>query len=35
MMLDLVDSIPKYFDEPFVEFSQIAEMLVSRIAKKR
>jgi asparagine synthase (glutamine-hydrolysing) len=34
MMLDLVDSIPKYYDEPFSDSSQVAEMLVSQIAKK-
>jgi asparagine synthase (glutamine-hydrolysing) len=34
MMLDLVDSIPKYYDEPFSDSSQVAEMLVSQIAKE-
>ncbi len=33
-MLRLVDSIPKYFDEPFADSSQIATMLVSELAKK-
>jgi asparagine synthase (glutamine-hydrolysing) len=34
MMLDLVDSIPKYYDEPFSDSSQVATMLVSQIAKE-
>lgn len=33
-MFELVDSIPKYFDEPFADSSQICTMLVSELAKK-
>lgn len=33
-MLRLVDDMPKYFDEPFADSSQIATMLVSELAKK-
>lgn len=33
-MLRLVKEIPKYFDEPFADSSEIATMLVSQIAKK-
>ena len=33
-MFHLVESIPKYYDEPFADSSQIATMLVSELAKK-
>lgn len=33
-MLDLVDSIPQYYDEPFADSSQIPSMLVAELAKK-
>ena len=33
-MLNLVDSIPYYFDEPFADSSQICTMLVSELAKQ-
>lgn len=33
-MLDLVKSIPEYYDEPFADSSQIPSMLVAKIAKK-
>lgn len=32
-MLELVDSIPKYYDEPFADSSQIPSMLVAGLAK--
>ncbi len=34
-MYDLVESIPKYFDEPMADSSQIPTMLVSKLAKER
>lgn len=34
-MLNLVDSIPVYFDEPFADSSQIPSMLVSELARKK
>lgn len=34
-MFDMVDSIPKYYDEPFADSSQIATMLVSELASKK
>lgn len=33
-MFDLVDSIPKYYDEPFADSSQIPSMLVAELAAK-
>lgn len=33
-MLELVESIPRYYDEPFADSSQIPSMLVSKIAKE-
>lgn len=33
-MFELVSSIPKYYDEPFADSSQICTMLVSELAKK-
>lgn len=33
-MLEMVDSIPEYYDEPFADSSQIPSMLVSKLAKQ-
>ena len=33
-MIDTIRQIPKYYDEPFADSSQIATMLVSRMAKQ-
>lgn len=33
-MLDLISQIPYYYDEPFADASQIATMLVAKLAKK-
>ena len=34
-MFSLVESIPKYYDEPFADSSQIPSMLVSELAKRK
>lgn len=34
-MFDMIESIPKYFDEPFADNSQIPSMLVSKVAKEQ
>ena len=34
-MLELVDSIPQYYDEPFADDSQIPTMLVCKLAKEK
>lgn len=33
-MLEMVESIPRYYDEPFADSSQIPSMLVSRLARQ-
>ena len=33
-MFEMVESIPKYYDEPFADSSQIPSMLVSKLAKQ-
>lgn len=34
-MLEVLESIPKYYDEPFADSSQIPTMLVSKLAKEK
>lgn len=35
MMFELVESIPRYYDEPFADSSQIPSMLVAALAKEK
>lgn len=35
VLLEMVQSIPQYFDQPFADSSQIPTMLVSKLAKKK
>lgn len=34
-MLDILDSIPQYYDEPFADSSQICTMIISKLAKEK
>lgn len=35
ILFDMIEDIPKYFDQPFADSSQIPTMLVSKIAKEK